>query len=203
MAWMSKLLGLGRQVRTSATVPEPETPGQLGTATAPTASRSLPWDSSTAPLDGSDFFESMRPCLPAVFAELPKGARDPVVVIADLQQMRWRGLLRLMLDKPSVVYFSPEQITGQPVRTETTGGVTLYRAPTINGVAARTGIYAAEREQLVYALCGIQQIPMPLIKMVQAKPPASMFTVAYFGFTGFNVRHVSLDATVCEQPLPF
>jgi hypothetical protein len=166
--------------------------------------RALPWDPHATPLDGSDFFESMRPCLPGVFAQLPKGARDPVVVIADLQQIRWRGLLRLLLDKPSAVYFSPEQFTGQPVRNETSEGVTLYRAPTINDVTARTGVYAAEREQLVYALCGIQQIPMPLIKMVQAKPQRGMFTVAYFGFTGFNVRHVSTDATVCEQaPLVF
>jgi hypothetical protein len=202
MNWMTKLFGGGRKGENSTCLTPHGNATACDTNRSASGSQGLPWDATAAPPDGTEFFESLRASLPSVFAEIPKHAPDPVVVIANLDQMRWRGLLCLLLEKPSAVYFSPERLTGQAVRTENCGGVTLYRAPLINGASARSGMYAAERERLVYALCGIQQIPMPLIKMVQAKPPAGMFTVAYFGFTQFNVRHVSGDASVCKQ-VPF
>jgi hypothetical protein len=57
---------------------------------------------------------------------------------------------------------------------------------------------------VVYALCGIQGVPMPLIKQVQAVPSSGMYTVAFFGMSLLGVRHVSRDASVSENaPLEF
>lgn len=202
MNWLKKLLGLALTDEAPDAL-RMQGAEQTGAKSHAATGRTIRWDSVGAPSDGVAFFEALRPCLPEVFAEVMRVGRDPIVVFANLEQMRWRGLLRLMLDKPSAIYFSPEQLTGQPIRTESTGGVALYQAPVLDGNTLRVGVYAAEREQAIYALCGIQGIPMPLIKMVKAQPDAEMFTVAYFGFSQFGVRLVSRDAAVCETPFPF
>jgi hypothetical protein len=151
-----------------------------------------------APAD-SLLFDSLRPCLAKVFERILQPRRDPVVVFVNLENMKWRGLLHLMCDKPAQLYMSLEQLTGQAVQSESAGGVLLYRAPFMSGKKISIGVYATEREQLVYALCGIRGVPMPLIKQVQAIPASDRYTVAYFGAGQLGVRHVSRDATVVES----
>jgi hypothetical protein len=163
----------------------------------------LLWDAATAPSD-HQLFESLRPCLPAVWDRVLRRQCDPVVVFVNLENMKWRGLLHLLCDKPDRIYLSPELLSGQSFEAESSSGVVLYRPPVVGGKNVRVGVYAAEREQVVYALCGIQGVPMPLIKQVQAVPSSGMYTVAFFGMSLLGVRHVSRDASVSENaPLEF
>jgi len=162
----------------------------------------LPWDwSATAPADDSEFLQSLRGCLPIVFQAIGKRGRDPVVMLVDVEDIRWRGLLGLLHTRHGQPYFSPETAIGQKPQIQQESVGPFYRAPNIDGKELKVGLYVVEREWLVSELCWIRGLPIPFIKQVQkAQSPAGMFTVVYFLKTRLGVRHVSPDASVCEAP---
>jgi hypothetical protein len=167
-----------------------------------TASNNLPWDwSSKAPEDDSQFLESLRPSLPTIFKALGKRGRDPVVMLVDVEDIRWRGLLGLLHMRHGQPYFSPETVTGQKPKIEQHSAGPFYIVPKIEGKEIRVGLYAVERDWLVSELCWIRGLPIPFIKQVEkAHTPTGMFTVVYFLKKHLGVRHISSDASICESP---
>jgi len=139
--------------------------------------------------------------LPSIFAEVAKGDRDPVFILADvISEPLWRGLLYLLF-KYEKLYYSPEAICGlSPQYESISSGETVYKAPKIRGSLLKVGIYAVERGALVTELCGIQGVPIPFIKLVQRESPEGMFTVAYLCGPSLGVRNVSHDASKVEAP---
>gem|GEM_PF-3750607 len=163
----------------------------------------LPWKWYTSPPvdDGQKLFQNLCRSLPGIFAAVGHSGLDLVFILADVRDLRWRGLLYLLF-KYEAVYYSPESLFGQSPLYETLSGEPYYKAPVIAGKQLKVGIYAVERESLVSNLCCIRDIPTPLIKQVQADCPVGMFTVAYFCGRSLGVRHVSPDAK-SDKSVPF
>ena len=95
---------------------------------------------------------------------------------------------------------SHETLTGQNPKIEQFSAGPFYIAPKIEGNELRVGIYTVERDWLVSELCWIRGLPIPFIKQVQkGQSPMGKFTIVYFLKSHLGVRHVSSDASVCEQ----
>src|SRR5262245_61599753 len=142
MRWFHKLL---HSWPTPVRKPSDEGPGTpsassfsscSGSATATRRSplKTLPWDSdATEVRTGEQLFESCRQCLPAIFAEVAREGRDPIVMCVDVTDLRWRRLINIVCEHPNDIYISPEIMTGQIVKSENVGGKVLYKVPCING----------------------------------------------------------------------
>jgi len=59
----------------------------------------FPWNCfADPPESGEAFVELVRQCLPSLFRFVARPERDPVVMLVDLQDMRWRGLLDAFME---------------------------------------------------------------------------------------------------------
>jgi len=177
-------------------------PGRSHVQGASIESGNLLWDySAKAPEDAETFLQSLRGCLPGIFRAVGNRGRDPVVMLVDVEDIRWQGLLGLLHTRHGPLYFSPETATGAQGSIDHTPDGPFYRPTTIDGKQLRVGVYALEREWLVSELCWIRGLPLPFLKQVQrATTPKGMFTIVYFLKTHLGVRHVSADLSVCEAP---
>jgi hypothetical protein len=162
----------------------------------------LSWDYSVkVPEDAEEFLQKFRFYLPDVFRAVSNQGHDLVVMLIDVEELRWRGLLALLYSHHGQPYYSPETVIGQKPQIEQTAYGPFYVAPTIEGKQLRIGVYAFEREWLAAELCAIRGIPIPFITWVEkAKTPKGMFTVAYFLKNHLGVRQLSPDASVYEIP---
>jgi len=151
------------------------------------------------PQDTDQFLELMRECLPSVFEVVAEIERDSVIMLVDLEDVRWRGLLGLLH-----VYgfpFSPEILTRAEPNIDQKSQGPFYCPPIIKGKTLTIGVYAVGPVALADELCCIRGIPIPFIKQVrEIKTPKGMFTVVYFLKTHLGVRHMSPDARICEIP---
>jgi hypothetical protein len=121
-------------------------------------------------------------------------------MLVDLQDMRWRGLLGTLFGRPGHMCFFPEQLTVNTpdIKQEEPGP--FYQPPTIDDRELKTGVYAADRESLILALCQIRGIPLAFIKQVQDKSPSGMFTVVFFLKRQLGTRYFSPDMETCQLP---
>ena len=165
-------------------------------------SGNLPWDySAKAPEDAEGFLQSFREYLPDIFRAISNRGRDLVVMLVDVEDIRWQGLLGLLHTYHGQPHFSPETVTGKKPQIEQSKHGPFYHAPSIDGKQLRIGVYAVEREWLFSELCWIRDIPIPFIRLVKkAQSPKNMFTVVFFLKTHLGVRHVSTDASVVDAP---
>lgn len=166
-------------------------------------SAELPWKwyDITHENNGNKLLESLRSDLPPIFAAVERSGRDPVFILVDVNYLSWRGLLYLLF-KNQEVYYSPEKLCDLLPKQEIVSGETLYKAPVINGKKLKAGIYAVEREALSFELYHISNVPIPLIKQLEATPPKGMFTIAYFCGNNLGVRYISRDART-DKSAPF
>lgn len=164
----------------------------------------IPWDwSAKTPEDPESLLELLHDCLPGIFSEVSKqGSKsDLVVMLVDVEDIRWRGLLGLLCTHHCQPYYSPETVSRQEAQIERSPEGPFYRAPMIEGKRLRIGVYAVDRCALVDELCWIRGLPIPFIKQVRkAQTPKGMFTIVYFLKEHLGVRHMSSDASVCEAP---
>ena len=169
---------------------------------APNKSGPLPWNyAANIDEDAEKFLLSFRYYLPEVFQSVNNLGHDLVVIIVDVKQIRWQGLLALLYSHHGQPYYSPETVTGQKTQMDQTAYGPFYHAPTIEGKQLRIGVYAVEREWLIAELCAIRDIPIPFINWVKkAQTPKGMFTVAYFLKNHLGVRQLSADASIYEIP---
>ena len=161
----------------------------------------FPWNCfADPPESGEAFVELVRQCLPSLFRFVARPERDPVVMLVDLQDMRWRGLLGTLFGGPGHMYFFPEQLTVNTpdIKQEKPGP--FYQPPTIDDRELKIGVYAADRESLILALCQIRGIPLAFIKQVQDKSPSGMFTVVFFLRRQLGTRYFSPDMETCQLP---
>ncbi|MCD4819397.1 MAG: hypothetical protein K8S23_11965 [Candidatus Cloacimonetes bacterium] len=159
----------------------------------------IPWDYriNVYKYNGVELFKKLSYCLPQVFNMVNQPKRDPVIILVEVEEKKWRGLLYLLFRNKDV-YYSAEMLTNQDPQFETTSEGVLYKSPIIIGSQLKVGIYATERESLVDALCNTVDVPLQLIKYVKADCPKGMFTVVNFSGLNPGVREVTCSAKVNE-----
>jgi hypothetical protein len=106
----------------------------------------------------------------------------------------------LLFGNTGLVYFFPEQLTGDRPEIKQQESSPFYQPPRIGGHELKVGVYAVERESLASALCWIRGLPIPFIKQVQNKSPSGMFTVVFFLKRQLGTRYCSPDAQVWQAP---
>jgi hypothetical protein len=135
-----------------------------------------------------------------MFQLIARPGRDPVVALVDLQDIRWRGLLALLFGSTGLLYFFPEQLTGDRPEIKQQESRPFYQPPRVDGHEIKVGVYAVERKSLGSALCWIRGLPIPFIKQVRNKSPDGMFTVVFFLNGQLGMMYCSPDAQVWQAP---